>query len=898
MELYVPPSFVSQTELEVHDGVSAGKYTIGLGQDELGFCCDQEDVISMSLTVVQRLLEKNGIDASCIGRLEVGTETVIDKSKSIKTAIMTLFEASGNADVEGVDSCNACYGGTAALLNSVNWVEGSSWDGRFAIVVAVDSAVYAEGPARPTGGAGAVAMLVGPDAPLAMESGLAGSYAAHAYDFYKPKLASEYPVVDGKLSQTCYTKALDHCYQRFCEKYAKKHGSAFSLADTESVVFHSPYNKLVQKSVARLLFNDVKRGVSSGYLGAGEADALQPFVGLEEEKSLVDRDLEKTAMRVAGPVYSSKVGPTTLVGKRVGNMYCASLYGSLASLLAQQGQQLEGHRILLFSYGSGLMSTLFSLTVRQAADPFSLTALAAHLDVHQLLESRTKVTPEEFVKTMHLMESRYGACSFTPATPTDRLQPGTYYLTQVDDLYRRTYARKGVDADKAVVDGAVEAATNGVVYWMDETYLWSAFASTGQVANAKIIRNRATGQPEGYGFVEFTTHAAAQQALAAYQGTPMPQAEQQPFRINWAAFGAGDKGGGRPADGQEFSIFVGDLAPDVNDYLLCETFRCRYGSVRGAKVVVDNVSGRTKGYGFVRFSSEEERDRALHEMNGQMCSSRPMRISVATPKKPGAPGQAGVQGGQGGGARTGPQPQPQGPGGEDDPTNTTIFVGGLDQSVTDEQLRAVFGPWGELVYVKIPFGKGCGFVQFRHRSQAEEALRNMHGTVIGQQSVRLSWGRNPASKRTSTYPSQGSQWQQPQQQHDPNAAAAGGWGAGAGNTGYYGGYSGYDASGGYNQGAYASYGGYGGYGSYGQQQAWPQAHAAPAAAAASPATTPAPQSAAAAPASGFAAGVTPEPFDPLRAPDVDKMNAQYMAKHEGSLVPHHVWFKMPESATA
>ncbi|GJP44619.1 hypothetical protein CLOM_g3992 [Closterium sp. NIES-68] len=436
-------------------------------------------------------------------------------------------------------------------------------------------------------------------------------------------------------------------------------------------------------------------------------------------------------------------------------------------------------------------------------------------------------------------------------------------------------------------------------YWMDETYLWNAFSSTGEVVNAKIIRNRATGQPEGYGFVEFARHSAAQHVLTTFQGTAMPQAEQQPFRINWAAFGAGEKGGGRPADGQEFSIFVGDLAPDVNDYLLSETFRCRYGSVRGAKVVVDNVSGRTKGYGFVRFSSEEERERALHEMNGQMCSSRPMRISIATPKKPGAPGQGGMQGGgQGGGAGAGPRPQPQGPGGEDDPTNTTIFVGGLDQSVTDEQLRAVFGPWGELVYVKIPFGKGCGFVQFRHRSQAEEALRNMHGTVIGQQTVRLSWGRNPASKRTSTYPSQGSQWQQqPQQQHDPNAAAAGGWGAAAGNTGYYGGYSGYDASGGYNQGAYASYGGYGSYGGY-QQQAWPQAQAAPPPAAASPATTPAPQGAAAASASGFAAGVTPEPFDPQRPPDVEKMNAHYMAKHEGSLIPHHVWFKLPESAPA
>ncbi|CAI7775428.1 unnamed protein product, partial [Closterium sp. NIES-54] len=279
-------------------------------------------------------------------------------------------------------------------------------------------------------------------------------------------------VVDGKLSQTCYTKALDHCYQRFCEKYAKKHGSAFSLGDTESVVFHSPYNKVrrcAEWHLSRLKshlfhspYNKVRRCTNS-YLGAGEADALQPFVGLDEEKSLTDRDLEKTAMRVAGPVYSSKVGPTTLVGKRVGNMYCASLYGSLASLLAQQGQQLESRRILLFSYGSGLMSTLFSLTVRQAADPFSLATLTTHLDVHQLLESRTKVTPEEFVKTMHLMESRYGACSFTPATPTDRLQPGTYYLTQVDDLYRRSYARKGLDADKAAVDGAVDAATNGVV---------------------------------------------------------------------------------------------------------------------------------------------------------------------------------------------------------------------------------------------------------------------------------------------------------------------------------------------------------------------------------------------------------------------------------------------------
>lgn len=44
-----------------------------------------------------------------------------------------------------------------------------------------------------------------------------------------------------------------------------------------------------------------------------------------------------------------------------------------------------------------------------------------------------------------------------------------------------------------------------------------------------------------------------------------------------------------------------------------------------------------------------------------------------------------------------------------------IFVGGLDPNVTDDQLRQVFSSYGELVHVKIPVGKGCGFVQFASR---------------------------------------------------------------------------------------------------------------------------------------------------------------------------------------
>lgn len=73
----------------------------------------------------------------------------------------------------GIDTTNACYGGTQALLNSIAWVESSAWDGRWALVVAADIAIYATGPARPTGGAGAVAMLVKPKVTRSFHSDVA-----------------------------------------------------------------------------------------------------------------------------------------------------------------------------------------------------------------------------------------------------------------------------------------------------------------------------------------------------------------------------------------------------------------------------------------------------------------------------------------------------------------------------------------------------------------------------------------------------------------------------------------------------------------------------------------------------------------------------------------------------
>ena len=83
----------------------------------------------------------------------------------------------------------------------------------------------------------------------------------HAYDFYKPDMVSEYPVVDGRLSVRCYLDAVDKCYKRYGSKFEtlskhKDEKKSFTLNELDYFVFHTPFCKMVQKSLARCLLND------------------------------------------------------------------------------------------------------------------------------------------------------------------------------------------------------------------------------------------------------------------------------------------------------------------------------------------------------------------------------------------------------------------------------------------------------------------------------------------------------------------------------------------------------------------------------------------------------------------------------------------------------------------
>jgi len=307
-----------------------------------------------------------------VGRLEVGTESLVDKSKSTKTVLMDLFK--GNTDVEGATIVNACYGGTAALLNAFTWVESDGWDGRYAIVVAADIAAYARGPARPTCGAGAVAVLVGRDAPLSFNPKERATHASNVWDFYKPDHTVEYPVVDGALSQTCYYRALEDVYEKLICNFAKARGNTgvathFNAETPDYWVFHAPYNKLVQKSFGRLIFMDARRRHSEG--GEKKDDTVTPspleeWLTLPAEDTYSDKNLEKALKALSAKTFDQRFTDSNAASKLIGNTYTASVFVGLASLVDLAGRRGElsvGKNIGLFSYGSGALATMYCLSV-------------------------------------------------------------------------------------------------------------------------------------------------------------------------------------------------------------------------------------------------------------------------------------------------------------------------------------------------------------------------------------------------------------------------------------------------------------------------------------------------------------------------------------------------------
>ncbi|KAL6534180.1 hypothetical protein OROHE_013105 [Orobanche hederae] len=155
---------------------------------------------------------------------------------------------------------------------------------------------------------------------------------------------------------------------------------------------------------------------------------------------------------------------------------------------------------------------------------------------------------------------------------------------------------------------------------VDSATLAGLFQQAGGVETVEVIYDKATGRSRGFGFVTMSrieeAEAAAQKfngyelegrALRVNSGPPPPKRENGLFR--------GFRGPEGMSSIDTNKLHVGNLSWDV-DNLALETLFSEQGNVKEARVVYDRESGRSRGFGFVTYSSPEEVNNAIEVLNG------------------------------------------------------------------------------------------------------------------------------------------------------------------------------------------------------------------------------------------------------------------------------------------
>ncbi|KAL0344638.1 UNVERIFIED_CONTAM: ribonucleoprotein A, chloroplastic [Sesamum radiatum] len=167
---------------------------------------------------------------------------------------------------------------------------------------------------------------------------------------------------------------------------------------------------------------------------------------------------------------------------------------------------------------------------------------------------------------------------------------------------------------------------------VDSAGLAGLFEQAGNVQMVEVIYDKMSGRSRGFGFVTMSTIEEVEAAVEKFNGYEL---EGRVLRVNSgpppskrenSSFRGGPRGGMNSDNTNR--VYVGNLAWGV-DNLALETLFSEQGNVKEARVVYDRESGRSRGFGFVTYSSPEEVNNAVESLDGVDLNGRPIRVSPA-----------------------------------------------------------------------------------------------------------------------------------------------------------------------------------------------------------------------------------------------------------------------------
>ncbi|XP_010558982.1 PREDICTED: polyadenylate-binding protein 7 isoform X2 [Tarenaya hassleriana] len=268
---------------------------------------------------------------------------------------------------------------------------------------------------------------------------------------------------------------------------------------------------------------------------------------------------------------------------------------------------------------------------------------------------------------------------------------------------------------------AATASTTASLYVGDlhpdvtEGMLFEAFAEFKSLASVRLCKDASTGRSLCYGYVNFLSHHDANHAIKEKNHTTL---NGKAIRVMWSVR---DPDARRSGVG---NIFVKNLPESINNAGLEDMFQ-KFGYIISCKVA-SSEDGKSRGYGFVQFGSEESALAAIENLNGSTVGDKEIYVGKFVKKSDRALATPDVK-------------------------YTNLYMKNLDINISEDMLREKFSEFGKIVSLVIAededgTSKGFAFVNFDNPEDARRAAETMNGAQLGSKTLYVARAQKKAER--------------------------------------------------------------------------------------------------------------------------------------------------------
>ncbi|KAL9359593.1 hypothetical protein Peur_047716 [Populus x canadensis] len=248
---------------------------------------------------------------------------------------------------------------------------------------------------------------------------------------------------------------------------------------------------------------------------------------------------------------------------------------------------------------------------------------------------------------------------------------------------------------------------------IDHKALHDTFSSFGNILSCKVATD-ASGQSKGYGFVQFDSEEAAQNAIDKLNGMLINDKQ-----VYVGRFLRKQERDSAPSNIKFNNIYVKNLAESTTDEDLKSIFE-EHGAITSA-VVMRDADGKSKCFGFVNFENVDDAAKAVEALNGKKFDDKEWYVGKAQKK---SERELELKGRFEQSMESVEKYQA-----------VNLYIKNLDDSVNDEKLKELFSDFGTITSCKVmhdPSGisRGSGFVAFSTPEEASRALAEMNGKMV------------------------------------------------------------------------------------------------------------------------------------------------------------------------